>query len=380
MDIKKYVKTGTNILMYDGSIKPIELIKEGEYVMGPYYNPKKVTAIGCTVGNAVTIIPSKGYPFVCIDTHILTLKGIEPYIYFDKKTKYLKNCRVKYTKHGIVKSKSFEIAEEAQQFLDDLPEDIYYIAVSDYITRTKENKAYCSLFHFGINYPEKEVCMDPYLIGYWLGDGTSSLSEITTNDFEIIDYFQSKLNDYGAKIKDNSKTTYKCYISGKGDNYGKVNNFLFALRTLNLINNKHIPDIYKCNSRKIRLELLAGLVDSDGYVNGPCIEISQKNTTLADDIEYLCYSLGFMISRSESMKSCLYKGIIKNGYYQRMHIYGDNIDEIPTKIKRKKIPARKIKKRATCLRFEVEPFNKSICNGIKVEGEQQYLTSNFLVL
>lgn len=380
MDIEKYIKTGTNILMYDGSIKPIELIKEGEYVMGPYYNPKKVNAIGCTVGNVVTIIPSKGHSFVCIDTHILTLKGIEPYIYFDKRVKYLKNYHVKYTKHGIVNSKGFEIAEEAQEFLYSLPEDIFYMAVNDYITKPKTIKVNCSLFHRGINYPEKEVYMDPYLIGYWLGDGTSSTSEITTNDVEIIDYFHFKLNDYGAKITDHSKTTYKCFISGKGDNYRKVNNFLSALRTLNLINNKHIPDVYKYNSRKIRLELLAGLVDSDGYVNGPCIEISQKNTTLSDDIEYLCYSLGFMISRSESMKSCVYNGIVKNGYYQRMHIYGDNIDEIPTKIKRKKIRARKMKKRATCLRFEVEPSNKSICHGIKVEGEQQYLTSNFLVL
>ena len=35
------------------------------------------------------------------------------------------------------------------------------------------------------------------------------------------------------------------------------------LKTHNLIGNKHIPHIYKCNSREIRLQLLAGIIDSD---------------------------------------------------------------------------------------------------------------------
>lgn len=74
------------------------------------------------------------------------------------------------------------------------------------------------------------------------------------------------------------------------------------------------------------------------------------------------------------------KGLITTGYYQRMRFFGDNMEEIPTIIKRKKIIPRKIKKRAKCLRFEVESNGINMCCGIQVEGEQQYLTSDFLVL
>ena len=49
------------------------------------------------------------------------------------------------------------------------------------------------------------------------------------------------------------------------------------LRKNNLVNNKHIPHNYKCNDRTVQLELLAGLIDSDGYYHDNCYEIIQKN-------------------------------------------------------------------------------------------------------
>lgn len=48
------------------------------------------------------------------------------------------------------------------------------------------------------------------------------------------------------------------------------------LRNNNLLNNKHIPYEYKCNSRDVQLKLLAGLIDSDGYNKTNCYEIIQK--------------------------------------------------------------------------------------------------------
>ena len=39
------------------------------------------------------------------------------------------------------------------------------------------------------------------------------------------------------------------------------------LRDLNLIQNKHIPDVYMKGSRQQRLQLLAGILDSDGHLN-----------------------------------------------------------------------------------------------------------------
>lgn len=270
----------------------------------------------------------------------------------------------------------------ASAFIDSLPEDIFTIHVNDYIKRTKIQKGECSLYHIGLNYPEINVPINPYMIGYWLGDGCSNGPDIVTADKEIIDYFDQNLGKYGLKIrKKRGSDKYMYSITGKDENYCRKNVLNDTLKKLNLIQNKHIPDIYKYNSRRIRLALLAGLIDSDGYIADGSIEITQKNFKLSDDIEYLCFSLGFMVTRKEEKKGCNYKGNYMDGYYQRMFIFGDNMENIPTIIARKKIIPRKIKKRATCLRFEVEPVEKEICCGIQLEGDaQQYLQSDFLVL
>ena len=61
---------------------------------------------------------------------------------------------------------------------------------------------------------------------------------------------------------------------------------------------KRIPKEYLINSRENRLKLLAGIVDSDGYVynKGANLSIVTKLKGLADDYAYLCRSLGFKVS------------------------------------------------------------------------------------
>ena len=59
-------------------------------------------------------------------------------------------------------------------------------------------------------------------------------------------------------------------------NHYIINVFLNTLKELNMINNKHIPYVYKCNSRENRLKLLAGLLDSDGNLSNGSFEFTQK--------------------------------------------------------------------------------------------------------
>ena len=51
------------------------------------------------------------------------------------------------------------------------------------------------LFHIGVEFPEREIPFDPYIIGLWLGDG-SSIAEITNIDGEIIKYLEETLPQY----------------------------------------------------------------------------------------------------------------------------------------------------------------------------------------
>ena len=65
------------------------------------------------------------------------------------------------------------------------------------------------------------------------------------------------------------------------------------------INSEYIPLSYKTNTEYVRLLVLAGLIDSIGYVFNDCYEITQSSKTLADDILFLTRSVGFISSMEE---------------------------------------------------------------------------------
>ena len=62
---------------------------------------------------------------------------------------------------------------------------------------------------------------------------------------------------------------------------GRSNPFLNALSDLNLLSNKHIPKSYLINNTEVRKQVLAGLLDTDGYMTKSCYEIVTKFKSLA---------------------------------------------------------------------------------------------------
>lgn len=131
-----------------------------------------------------------------------------------------------------------------------------------------------------------DLLIDPYVLGVWLGDGTSSKPEITNHldDIEIISHVEqhytlSKVSDTPA-----SHDTKKYYFKGLQSD----------LKQIGVFNNKHIPMEYLRSSQDQRLALLQGIMDTDGYVNpktGLC-EISLTNQRLIYDVHELISTLG----------------------------------------------------------------------------------------
>jgi intein/homing endonuclease len=137
-----------------------------------------------------------------------------------------------------------------------------------------------------IKFEERQLEIDPYILGAWLGDGTSVRAEISTADDELLDNFNSR-GYHTKKLKGK-------YSYGFNKN-GEKNSFLGPAKKLNIYNNKHIPDKYKYSSINQRLELLRGLLDTDGYIdstNKRRVEFCTVNKKLAEDVEFLCLSLG----------------------------------------------------------------------------------------
>ena len=147
--------------------------------------------------------------------------------------------------------------------------------------------------HVPINAPivgqEANLLIDPYVLGVWLGDGHSNSPEITigARKQHIKDVFASKginLYDHYYHL-DNAEHlafTHQGY-AGK-------------LRELGVLGNKHIPQAYLRASIKQRVDLLRGLMDTDGFNAGTkrttCVGIDLMNEQLALGVVELVRSLG----------------------------------------------------------------------------------------
>jgi len=370
----------TLILLSTGGEKLSKDIQVGDSLIGYNSTVRKVIHTYSGEDNMFQIVPKKGNPFICNSSHMLTLKGGRPFLAMrmDRISQYV----IHYTQQGDPKSRAFKTEEEATVFRSSLPiDDMFDMRLNDFLQKSKTFKKQTYIFHQGVNFASHEVPFDPYMIGYWLGDGSSAAAAITTVDVKVIDYFNLKLPEYGLQLNtDTTKITY-C-ISSSGENFRKKrkNIMLNTLKDFNMLNNKHIPDIYKINSFDVRLKILAGLIDSDGHNAKNCIEIIQKNIKLSDDIVYLAFSLGFMVTRVECQKSCMYLGKMREGTYQRMCIFGEGLEHIPTILERKKFRPRENNKRVTCQSFTAVPLGKGLVNGLILEGDGRFLLNDFTIM
>jgi LAGLIDADG-like domain len=265
--------------------------------------------------------------------------------------------------------------------------------VSDLTPRVLKHFRFCQS---KVDYPEQEVPLDPYYYGIWAGDGHSHASAITNIDTEIIEwlYRYAEENDLRVRIngisyyltgtrkgpntvqsvnrltekekvlefiaehtdgmqicqiatkhKVSTHTVSKFLSVFKSEGYIGVDNMFVKdfnivdiLHGLSVYKNKHIPDVYLRNSEQVRLKVLAGLIDSDGYLNNGSYEISQKNERLANDIVILTRSLEFFTTIAESWKACT-NGTdpTKKEKYMRIYFSMNRVSPIiPVLLKRKR--------------------------------------------
>lgn len=379
---------GTPILLYTGEIKNVEDIKVGDQLMGDDSTPRTVTSLARGSDEMYDIINrSKGESYNVNSEHILCLKPSSfPYICYSN---YKKNhsYNVQWVENNKFQSKTFtfkqdesnkeEMKEKAIKFKESIKcEQVLEIEVKDFLKLSKGKRELLKGYKTGVDFEEKELPIDPYMIGYWLGDGTACRTEITSQDSSVLHYFRNNLARYGLSL--NFRSNYSYDINGFVGTKGS-NRFLNILKDLSLLKNKHIPYIYKCNSRENRLKLLAGLIDSDGNRNVNSYEFSQKNEKLMDDVIYLCRSLGFSCFKKKKKTSWVYKGVKKYGEVFRININGNGIDEIPVLIPRKKVGSRKINKDALVNTIDVVHTGFDDYYGFTIDGNERYILGDFTV-
>lgn len=122
-----------------------------------------------------------------------------------------------------------------------------------------------------------------------------------------------------------------------------ISPILLEFHKLNLINNKHIPEIYFTAPLEVRKQLLAGLIDSDGGKDNPdsnCWSFSQslEHKRIIDDVERLAQSLGMFVRRTgRDGSNYSYKGKKSPKPSIRLTITPYNNFDIPLIYKRKRL-------------------------------------------
>lgn len=136
-----------------------------------------------------------------------------------------------------------------------------------------------------LQFDEKNLPIDPYVLGVWLGDGRNNRGAIVceNGDAEII-----------REIEQRGYNFSRHYSAKPNLTYGTVLGLRTKLRELGLLDNKHIPDLYKRASIGQRMDLLRGLMDTDGTITqrGEC-RFCNCSERLANDVYELVLGLGF---------------------------------------------------------------------------------------
>ena len=320
------------VLRYNGQIVRASGIREGDLLMGPDSKPRRVLAAASGAGPLFKIVPCKGEPWICNDAHILT----------------------------IVDSVSGEVQD---------------IGLDTFLRRPASWRGEQKLFiPPGVDFP---VCddppIDPYFLGVWFGDGLKTLERaprITKPDAEIAALCQDIASEYGLRVSttidDSGCPTHAIVSRHSGDP-----NCLLRLMREVVGDAREFPRAYLHGSRLTRAAFLAGLLDTDGYLDKPgYYEITQKRRAYADGICFLARSLGF--------RAALREKVVNGRSYWRVHVMGATA-ELPMRIARKISAPRTKKADPRRTGFHVEAIGDGAYFGFTLDGDGRFLLGDFTV-
>lgn len=335
----KCVAKGTRFIMFDGTIKNVEDIVVGDILMGPDSKPRTVLATTRGIDNMYKVIPENGIEHIVNSKHPI-------------RTIYRKA-------YGNI------VREE----LVTAPNHINTLAL-----HPRWRECYALEKVNGIEFEHKDVLIDPYIFGLWIGDGDKDSARFTNPDIEVIDALKefANANNLVCNIYNHSTSKLAKRISFTKKDYS-LNWFRQALDDMGVKDNKFIPKNYICTDRESRLQFLAGIIDTDGNYDARKhnFEIIQKLESVTAGIVYIARSLGIKTTvKTKVVNGCTYYRIflLSKGWI------------IPTKVKRKQCPEyTALQKNPLECRFDIESIGKDEYYGFEVDGDSLCLLEDFTI-
>lgn len=345
---------GQKVLLASGLTKAVEEIGLSDTLLGADGKPRKVLHLHHGKDDLYKITPIKGQPFIVNSQHMLSLvqTGLKGH----------------------------------PQYPSQIGGKITDVTVSEYLTWSKNKKHTHKLYRSSAieKFHENDgshISIDPYFLGVLLGDGNIKNSiSITTMDKEIEQEIERQCEVYNMTVrteKAGRANTFllRCgYVGAKG---GLLHQQLKELHLRGVGSaGKFIPLVYKAAPLEKRLEILAGVIDTDGSKAQCCgYDFISKSRQLSEDVAFIARSAGLAAYVSKSIKTCQ-GGFV--GTYWRVSISGD-CSIIPCRVKAKQCAKRKQKKSVLRTGFSVEHIGFGEYFGFTVDGDNRYLLDDFTV-
>jgi len=335
----------TPVIMADGSLRSVQDVEVGERVLGPDGTPRLVTAASNGQEEMFRVTPVKGDPYVVNKSHILSLRLTSDGTGWKKEIN-----GIKYDQGAVVN-----------------------LTVSDYLSLSAKKKHLLkgwrseAVDFYGVD--TSAQVLPPYLMGAWLGDGSRHNPLFTLSDEEVEQSLLSWAQAFKVSIKERSGCRDYRVSGSPLSSYLKKNRFIEQ--------GKFIPVEYKNACQEDRLQLLAGIIDTDGYVSNNCFDLVFKDQRLAEDIVFVARSLGLAAYTKPCQKSI--KSLDFVGTYHRITISGDT-HKVPTKVARKQCAPRDQRKNVLNTGIKVESIGMGDYYGFTLSGpDHLFLLGDFTV-
>lgn len=342
----------TEVLMYDRSIRKIKDIHIGDKLLGPDGAPRTVLDECEGVDKMYRIHSGTG-----CDDQIVNSRH-----------------KIYYTEYNhFKKTYTDKLATPLELMKEDLHKS--YIKQNRYLKRV----------HPVDNNVSSNLLLDPYYLGLWLGDGFTNSPAIINEDIEVIKWLSEYAESNGMTTTLLSdKNVPVIYLKNKI--YNHKNPIKDALQYYGILNRKDIPDDYLHSSVEDKLQLMAGLIDTDGhfskrdriYTFSQC----ESRKHIVDKLAFIARSLGFkcslhMYKTAGTKHICGNKSTCQNTYTLRII---DGLYDIPCKIARKKHHWVQKRTKRTLTNFKVSYSHIGKYKGITTDGDHFFVLKDFTVV
>ena len=425
---------GTKILMFDNTFKNVEDIIVGDKLMGVDSTPRTVLNLKQGVEQMYWVRQTKGLDYRVNESHILSLRKnisaryhrvtINNKRYLDYTTNPICNKTYQIINMPLMDYiNKFSKDEQYKGYISNLIKyekkslsiDPYFLGLwlgdgssnnCGITTKDNEIKEFITKYYKSLNLNIRITSRPNNKAKTYTPSSITSINDDLFNKINILyNALDKNLSNVKKSILINNelsinvnRTTIINYVnkfkklplSEQNEILNKStiekdslisNKLLIEFKKYNLINNKHIPNEFLINSIENRLQLLAGLIDSDGYYSklGKYYEITQKNKVLADNIVFLCRSLGFktiIVEKIAKMKR------LDNSTYECL-VYRITILPIdlipPVKLDYKKLQQFSNFKDRKCTGIKVEKDVVDNYYGFELDGDNLFLLEDFTV-